>query len=227
MKNNFATVNTQLTQLKEAADGSNMSDTVEYEEDSHLQLHFAQVEQNFELRIATILNQSASHESKLDLTQVILLDNQSTMDLFCNKSLVSTTFESKTPMWLKSNGGTMKVNHKATINGYDRPVWFSKDAITNIIALKNIIRQYRVTYNSDELTFAVHREAANKKNMEFRMHANGFHWYDPREDITEFAFMETVAGNKKGFTKRQIKGAETAKGLYKTLSYPSIKDYTW
>ena len=39
--------------------------------------------------------------------------------------------------------------------------------------------------------------------------------------------METVAGNKKGFTKRQIKGAETAKGLYTTLSYPSIKDYNW
>ena len=33
----------------------------------------------------------------------------------------------------------MKVNHKATINGYECPVWFSKDAITNIIALKNII----------------------------------------------------------------------------------------
>ena len=37
--------------------------------------------------------------------------------------------------------------------------------------------------------------------------------------------METVSGNKKGFTKRQIKGVETAKGLYTTLSYPSIKDY--
>ena len=83
----------------------------------------------------------------------------------------------------------MKVNHKATINGYERSVWFSKDAITNIIALKNIIRQYRVTYNSDESTFVVHREAENKENMEFRMHANGLHCYDPREDITQSAFM--------------------------------------
>ena len=59
------------------------------------------------------------------------------------------------------------------------------------------------------------------------MHANGLHCYDPREDITQFAFMETVAGNKKGFTKRQIKGAETAKSLYTTLSYPSVKYYKW
>ena len=121
----------------------------------------------------------------------------------------------------------MKVNHKVTINGYERLVWFSKDAITNIIALKNIIRQYRVTYDSDESTFVVHRKAANKKNMEFSMHANGLHCYDPREDITQFAFMETVAGNKKGFTKRKIEGAETAKNLYTTLLYPSVKDYKW
>ena len=113
-----------------------MSDSAEYEEESHLQLHFTQVEQNFEAQNATILNQSEIHESKLDLTQVILLDNQATMALFRNKSLVSTTFESKTPIRLKSNGGTMKVNHKEKINGYERPVWFSKDAITNIIVLK-------------------------------------------------------------------------------------------
>ena len=81
-----------------------------------------------------------------------------------------------------------------------------------------------MTYDSDESTFVVHREAANKNNMEFRMHANGLHCYDPREDITEFAFMETVAGNKKGFTKQKIKGAETAKSLYTTLSYLSVKD---
>ena len=84
-----------------------------------------------------------------------------------------------------------------------------------------------MTYDSDESTFVVHREAANKKNMDFRMHADGLHCYDPREDKTEFAFMETVAGNKKGFTKRKIKGAETAKGLYTTLSYLSIKDHKW
>ena len=96
----------------------------------------------------------------------------------------------------------MKVNHKARINGYERPVWFSKNSLTNIIALKNIIRKYQVTYDSDESTFVVHRKAENKKNMEFRMHANSLHCYDPREDMTKFDFLETVAGNKKGFTKQ-------------------------
>jgi hypothetical protein len=33
--------------------------------------------------------------------------------------------------------------------------------------------------------------------------------------------------NKAGFTKLQIKGAELAQTLYKTLSYPSMKDFKW
>ena len=40
-KKNFATVNTQLTQLKEAVDRSDLSDSAEYEENSHFQLQFA------------------------------------------------------------------------------------------------------------------------------------------------------------------------------------------
>ena len=66
-------------------------------------------------------------------------------------------------MLLKSSSRTITVNHKATINGYECQVWLSKDAITNIIMLKNIILQYRVTYKSDESAFFVHREAVSKK----------------------------------------------------------------
>jgi hypothetical protein len=40
-------------------------------------------------------------------------------------------------------------------------------------------------------------------------------------------FAITVSENKTGFTKRQIKRAEIARNLYKTLSYPSMKDFKW
>ena len=73
--------------------------------------------------------------------------------------------------------------------------------------------------------FVVHREHQNKPNMEFKMHESGLHYYDPSDE--DFTFVETVSENKKGFTKRQIKGAETARSLYPKLGYPSIKDYKW
>jgi hypothetical protein len=100
-------VNTQLAQLKEAY--SDISES-EVEEASHFQvdqaLQFAQLDKKFEPRIAKLFKQAGS-SIKLDLKEVILLDSQSTMDLFCNAALVSKISKSRSNMRLKSNGGTM------------------------------------------------------------------------------------------------------------------------
>jgi hypothetical protein len=99
--------------------------------------------QAFGERNAQVLfKQNHSKKIELDLEEVILLDSQSTMDLFCNPKLVGNTYKSDKNMRLTSNCGTMKVNHKATMKGYNSDVWFSEYAITNIIALKNLIKQY-------------------------------------------------------------------------------------
>jgi hypothetical protein len=100
------------------------------------------------------------------------------MDLFCNKAVVDKTYKSEDSMQLKTNAGTMLVRHKATIPGYKKKIWFSTRAITNIVALSNLIQQYRITYNSKGLMFVVHCEP-DKPNMEFRMHESGLHYYDP------------------------------------------------
>ena len=97
------------------------------------------LQQGFEKRNANVLFKQQNHNIELDLTQIILLDNQSTMDLFCNPGLVDTVTKSRHNMKLKSNGGTMTVDHKATVAGYNHKVWFSINAITNIISLKNLI----------------------------------------------------------------------------------------
>jgi hypothetical protein len=135
-------------------------------------LQFAQVEKEFEPRIAKLFKH-AGLLVKIDLREVILLDSQSTMDLFCNAALVSKTYKSTTSKRLKSNGGTMVVTLKATMPGYNKDVWFSTRAITNIITLSNLIQQYCVTYDSDDKMFLVHQESQGKPNMEFRMHKCG------------------------------------------------------
>jgi hypothetical protein len=199
------------------------------EEVSHFQvdqaLHFAQIDKKFEPRIAKLFKQAGS-SIKLDLKEVILLDSQSTLDLFFNAALVSKISNSRSNMRLKSNGGTMVVTRKAKMEGYNRTVWFSTRAITNIIALCNLIDQYQVTYDSDYLMFGVHRDLESKPNMEFKMHKSGLHYYDPRKEH-HMTFVNTVSDNKTGFTKRQIKCAEIARNLHKTLSYPSMKDFKW
>jgi hypothetical protein len=226
IKKAFTTVNTQLEKLKEA--NSDLSGSEDDDDQSHFQMdaaiQFTHVDKEFEPTIANIFKQAGS-SVKIDLWEVILLDIQSTMDLFCNAALVSKTRKSTTRLRLKSNGGTMVVTRKATIPGYNKDVWFSTRAITNIIALRNLIQQYRVTYDSGDKMFVVHRESQGKPNMEFRMHKCGLHFYDPKNE-KYLAFVNTVSENKEGFTKRQIKGVELTRNLY-TLSYPSMKDFKW
>ncbi len=152
------------------------------------------------------------------------MDSRSMLDLFCNPELVDKIYDSSSTLKLKSNDGTMDVTCKASLTGYKVPVWFSLDAITNIIAVRNIIQQYRVTYDSNELMFVVHRP--NQSNMEFRMHESGLHYYDPRTN-NKFAFVNTVSENMEGFTKRQIKEARVARMLYGNLCYPSTFDFKW
>ena len=91
--------------------------------------------------------------------------------------------------------------------------------------MSNIIQKYWVTYDSGEKMFIVHQEAEDKPNMEFIMHKNGLHYYEPRNKC--FALINTVSGNKEGYTQRQIKSAEVYRIMYDKLCYPSWKDFKW
>jgi len=146
-----------------------------------------------------LFRQNHGKNANMNMRNVILLDSQSTMDLFCNPALVTGVHQAPSTMTVHSNGGQLIVNQQAIVAGYNPRVWFSTKAITNIIALHNLIQQYKVTYDSTEKMFVVHREQSNKPNMEFKMQANGLHVYEPRNE--SYTFISTVAGNKEGFSQ--------------------------
>ena len=88
----------------------------------------------------------------------------------------------------------MVIDYKSVLSCYITDVLFKKTSITNIFVLKNLIQQYRVTYNSLAKTFIVHREENNNPNMHFRTNESGLQYYDPPE---YFIVVTTVAYNKK------------------------------
>ena len=88
----------------------------------------------------------------------MLLDNQSTLDLICNKRLTSGVNKSNTKLKLYVNCGTMTVIHMSKIPEYNKITWFRKKAITNIVSLKNMTKKYRVTYDNKNEMFVVHRK---------------------------------------------------------------------
>ncbi len=103
------------------------------------------------------MKQSTGKLKGLELRIVILLDNQSTMSLFCNKRLVTDISKSNEKLTLRSNGGLMRVGQIASINK-STDVWFSPKAITNILSLHDVKRHYQVTYDSYNEAFIVWQE---------------------------------------------------------------------
>jgi hypothetical protein len=183
-KKSFATLEAQL----EEANDSDLTDS-DNEEDGeayHFQVSFQQVH--------------ATLPSKLDMKNVILFDNESTMDLFCNKAFTTRVYNTKKKVTIQSNGATLVARKLATIEGYQHKVWFDKRAITNILSLANVSKQYRVTYDSgNSKDFIVHRDAAGLPDMHFRLHNLGLHVYNPK--LEQLAFLNIVQDNMEGFTK--------------------------
>jgi hypothetical protein len=63
--------------------------------------------------------------------------------------------------------------------------------------------------------------------MRFVQHQSGLHFWKPEPQNTGVALVETVAGNKSNYTKRQLKGAEKARELYAAVGYPSSRDFRY
>jgi hypothetical protein len=98
---------------------------------------------------------------------------------------------------MTSNGGGLKITKKCKIPGYKYLVWFSKKAITIIICLKNLIKCYRMTYDSKlDTTFFVHRSAFGLPDLLFEMQPCGLHLCYLKK-MGEFGFVQTDEDNMK------------------------------
>jgi len=136
MKKKCTAANTQLQVLREEESDLSGSDGGELAT-SHFQhgaFQFAQVEEIFEAPISKLfqqrhtkcIQQMQGTKAKLDLQEIMLLDSQSTVDLFCNEELIGETSKSCSDLTLHSNGGTMAITKKAKMPGCHASVWLNK-----------------------------------------------------------------------------------------------------
>ena len=179
-----------------------------------------------------------------DMRRVILLDNQSSENVFSNPELVHSIRSSRKTLNLATNAGILKTTQVATVPQYG-DVWFNKEAITNIFSLAKMAEKYKIEYDSTkEDAFVVHM---GQHKIKFNRTPNNLYVFIPTiyrdkpngvidtktasSKPTIFMqsnyqlYVSTIQENMKMFTPREVKDAKKARGLYQTLGTPSITDF--
>ncbi len=155
-KNKPAVTNTQQSETQQNDNNNNSNNKGEV---CHTQFGFHNITEEI---IEDKITLSQKQEESV-LRSWLLLDNQSTTDIFCDASLLTNIKTVNVTLRLSTNAGVMYCNEKGELKGYGE-VWYHKEAITNILSLKNVKKVYRVTYDSEGTdTFEVYRPQGNLK----------------------------------------------------------------
>ena len=158
----------------------------------------------------------------------LLLDNQSTIDVFVNRWLLKNIRQIGQYMYIHCTAGVTRTNLVSELPG-DGTVWFHPDGIANILSLSRVKTKYQITFDSDENNeFIVHKPDGSTRN--FKESSHGLYYHDTSTVVTGVAktgmvLVTTVADNASIYTHANYSRALLAHKTHQIIGQPSIRDY--
>jgi hypothetical protein len=215
INNAFKTMGKALSQVHEEI--GILADDESFEEQSHAQIGM----------VMCGITSNSFAPGKFTMRNHLLLDNQSSVHVFCNPQFVSNMRSAERQLKLTSNGGNLPILEVADFNRFNKEVWYLEDAITNILSPSLVKHEYSISYDGED--FIIHRAKHGHADMVCKPHPSGLHVYDPDDPRghASYSFVEMVEENMAMFTKHQIVNAELACKLQAGMAYPSIPDLKW
>ena len=86
---------------------------------------------------------------------MVLLDNQSTCNLFCNRKLLRNVRKAERSLIVSSTAGTSRTDLVGDLPGFPCPVWLYEGGLANILSLAHVEDHFEVSYRKG--LFKVHR----------------------------------------------------------------------
>jgi hypothetical protein len=164
----------------------------------------------------------------------ILLDNQSTVDVFANPRLLSNIRKTEKTLHIHTQTGVGSTNLQGDLEGYGT-VWYHKEGIANILSLQNVRARHVVTFDSHNRNeFIVHKENGEAPRR-FRMSPRGLYYMDTAGGVTLLStvaekkapegvtLLSTVAEKKAQYTQADYERAVAARALQKSIGRPSVR----
>ena len=154
----------------------------------------------------------------------LLLDSQSTIDVFSNAKLLSNIHRISTTLRIRCNAGMKTTNYRGYLSGYGW-VWYYPDGIANILSLSRVKEKYRVTFDS-ALDNCFHVHKADGKILKFNEATRRLYYFDTADrDETGTMLITTVEGNKNKLSARDVIQAERARTLQRTIGRPNTSQF--